>query len=145
MKNTTIVGLSHIKRNGDAVIGNKNGTFDAKLRMGDQNVKVHADVYPHFIKFIHPHIRVESQVGDIDILIQLTVDGNGKFVLENFEIDEFKHVKIQVHGLALLDPLIDLIADGFIQFFNPNARQLITKFVRPVIEEEIKKFTPSSY
>lgn len=142
IKNGLITGLSHAARNGDATIGNKNGTYDAHLRLGDKNIKFHADIDAVIGKILRPKATLDSEIGDIDVKMSLAVTPEGKFQLEDFEIDEFKHVQIHVHGLAILDPLIDLIGDGFIAFFNPNARRLLTNLLRPVIEEQLKNFHP---
>lgn len=40
LKETRITGLSHVQRVGDAVLKNENGSFAAKLHLGDNNVKL---------------------------------------------------------------------------------------------------------
>lgn len=61
LKETRITGLSHVQRVGDAVLKNENGSFAAKLHLGDNNVKIFSDLDLHFLgNIIHPHLKVSG-------------------------------------------------------------------------------------
>ena len=45
-----------------------------------------------------------------------------------------------MHGLQLLDPIVDGLADAFIEMANDQARKMITSIVRPILEKEVKNF-----
>ena len=140
VKEMTITGLSHVRRIGDAAIENNNGSFTAKLHLGDSNVKFHANLTINVGNLIHPHVSVDADIGDIAVQFAVAIGADGKPALKQFDIDEFRHVALHVHGLGALDPLVDLVGDAFILFGNTQARHLITTIVRPIIESELKNF-----
>lgn len=70
----------------------------------------------------------------------MTIGADSKPALKEFDIEEFKHVKVLVHGLGPLDHLVDLIADAYIAIANTQARHMITGIVRPILEQELKNF-----
>jgi len=136
----TIVGLSHLHRSGDSDIGTENNHFIAHLRLGDDNIRIHYKVDANFMNLLHPHLTLESEVENIDMKATIGLDADGKPTLTEFHIEELKHVKIHVHGLGLLDPLIDLIGDAFIEVFNPTARDLLSNLLKGMIGDMLKNF-----
>nr|ABL09301.1 allergen Aca s 7 [Acarus siro] len=141
LKNTRITGLSHVQRVGDAILENKNGSFQAKLHLGDNNVKLFSDITIHLLSnIIHPHLKVEADIGNIGVKFGVAIGADGKPALKDFDVEKLEHVKIIVHGLGPLDPLVDLVADAFIAIGNTQARHLVTGIVRPIIESELKNF-----
>ncbi|OTF74253.1 Group 7 mite allergen-like protein (lipopeptide binding protein) [Euroglyphus maynei] len=136
MDNVEVKGLGRIHRNGDAVLKSGNGTFDVKLRLNDENVVATTDLHLKIGKVLHPNLKAEIDIGDIDIKFELAIV-DGKFKLEQFEIDELKHCKVIVHGLHSLDNVVDIIADAYLLLFNKKARQQISDLLRPLIEHEI--------
>nr|ABM53755.1 mite allergen Tyr p 7 [Tyrophagus putrescentiae] len=140
LKETKITGLSHVRRVGDAVLKNENGSFTAKLHLGDDNVKLFSDISLHFLhNIIHPNLKVEIDIGNIGVGFGVTIGADGKPALKDFDIEEFKHVKIHVHGLGPLDHLVDLIGEAYISLANTQARHMITGIVRPILDQELKK------
>ncbi|XP_027202698.2 mite allergen Lep d 7-like [Dermatophagoides pteronyssinus] len=139
MENVTVKGLGRIHRNGNAIMKNSNGTFDIRLRLNDENVIATSDLHIKMGKHIHPNLKAEVDIGDIDIKFELGMV-DGKFKLEQFEIDELKHCKVYVHGLQNLDNIIDIVADAYLLFFNKKARHQIGDLIRPLIEHEILHF-----
>ena len=115
---TVITGLSHVQRIGNSVTENKNGSFLAQLKFGDSNVKARGFVSIHAGHHIHPELQVEADIGDIAVRFVIELGADGKPALKQFEIEEFEHVKIHVHGLLLLDPLVDVVGDAYIALFN---------------------------
>ena len=140
LNNTIIIGLSRIHRVGDAHLGNDvDGNFSAKISFGDSKLKLHSDVKVHINKTtIHPNLKLDANIGDIELTFSAVMDGDGRLGINKFNIDQLKHVSIQVHGLSVLDPLVEIIADGYIQLANSKARHLIVNIVRPIIEKELK-------
>jgi hypothetical protein len=136
----TITGLSHLKRSGESTIGTENNHFVAHIEVGDDNIKIHYKVDATFMNLFHPKLTLESEVGNIDIKAAIGVDADGKPVLNELHIEELQHVKIYVHGLGLLDPLIDLIGDAFIEFFNPTARDLLSNLLKGMLGDVLKNF-----
>nr|Q9U1G2.1 RecName: Full=Mite allergen Lep d 7; AltName: Allergen=Lep d 7; Flags: Precursor [Lepidoglyphus destructor]CAB65963.1 putative allergen [Lepidoglyphus destructor] len=139
IKNAVITGLSHISRRGDAKIDTDGGAFAATLKLGDKNIRIKTDLHLDLGKIIHPNLKFEGHIGDIDMKLKLKLDAEGKPSLDQFEIDEFEQVELFIHGLGPLDPLVDVIADSFVKYFNPQARKLVTDMLKPILVEEIKK------
>jgi hypothetical protein len=135
-----ITGLSHLHRSGDSDIGTENSHFIAHLRLGDDNIKASFKVAANFMNLIHPHLTLESTIENIDMKATIGVDANGKPQVNEFHVEELKHVQVYVHGLGLLDPLVDLIADGFIAAFNPTARDLLSNLLKGMIGDLLKDF-----
>lgn len=137
-----ITGLSHISRNGDAKLDSDNG-FVAKMRLGDNEIKVTGELTIKLGKLIHPNLRLEVEIGHLDVIFAVAVGSDGKFSLKEFSIDELQNVHVKVHGLSILDPVIDIVAESFIKFFNTQAMKLISDEIRPMIEAEIKNLKPN--
>ena len=112
--------------------------FVVKLKFGDQNIRIHYKAEASF-EDLHTSATLESQVGDIDVKATVALGSDGKPTLSSFEIDELRHVKIDVHTpLKILDHLVDALAEGFITVFNPMARDLISKVAKDLLEKELK-------
>ncbi len=135
-----ITGLSHLHRSGESTMGTENNHFTAHLRIGDNNIKIHYKVEASFLNIFHPHLVLESEVENIDIKADIGLDSDGKPSLTQFHIEELKHARVHVHGLGLLDPLIDLIADGFVEIFNPQARDLLSNIMKNMVGDMLKNF-----
>jgi len=135
-----INGLSHLHRTGESTIGTENKHFVAHLQMGDDNIKVHYKVELSFMNIFHPHLTLESEIENIDMKATIGIDDAGHPQLTEFHIDELKHVKVHVHGLGLLDPLIDLVADSFVAVFNPTARDLLSNLLKGMVGDMLKNF-----
>ncbi|KAJ6217945.1 hypothetical protein RDWZM_009102 [Blomia tropicalis] len=141
IRETVVVGLSKAHRVGEAVMFNENGSFGAKLHLGDSNVKFHSALTVNLGKIIHPHLKADVKIGLIKLNFAIALDATtGKPSLKEFYVEELKGVTVEVHGLGLLDPLIDVIADIFVEVANKQARQLVTEIVKPIIEDELKNF-----
>jgi hypothetical protein len=136
-----ITGLSHLHRSGESTMGTENNHFTAHLRIGDNNIKIHYKVEASFLNIFHPHLVLESEVENIDIKADIGLDSDGKPSLTQFHIEELKHARVHVHGLGLLDPLIDLIADGFVEIFNPQARDLLSNIMKNMVGDMLKNFS----
>lgn len=66
LKETKIIGLSLVHRVGDSFFKSENGSFVAKLHLGDKNVKLFSDITLHFLSNIfHPNLKVEVVLGNI--------------------------------------------------------------------------------
>jgi hypothetical protein len=135
-----ITGLSHLHRSGDSTIGTENNHFAAHIQMGDNNIKVHFNVQVDLLGIFHPHLVLESDIENIDLKADIGVGADGKPTLTGLLIDELKHVKVQVHGLGPLDPLVDVIADEFIKVFNPQARDLLSGVLKGMVGDLLKDF-----
>lgn len=137
---TTIAGLGHALRVGDAAVTNKDGSFNAKLQLGDADVRAKSDLTVHVSQLIHPDLKLEADIGHLTVTFSVAIGSDGKPALKEFHIDELAHTKVHIHGaIALLDPVIDVIAQAFIRMFNSLARDAITQVVKPVLEDELKK------
>lgn len=141
LHSTTISGLANIKRIGDAEMKNTNGAFSAKLRLGDEHLKAHSTLTINVGHFIHPELSVDVDIGSIQLLFSAGLGAGGKLELQDFEIEKFQHVKFHIHGLILIDPLVDAIADAFVTVFNTHARHLLTTNIRPILEAELRNRT----
>nr|ABL09315.1 allergen Ale o 7 [Aleuroglyphus ovatus] len=136
---TVIAGLGKASRIGDAAVQNTNGAFNAKLRLGDNDVRAESDITVHIGPLIHPDLKLEADIGHLTITFGVEIGSDGKPGLKEFNIDELEHVKVHVHGeIELLDPVIDVISQAFVKMFNSLARDMITQVVKPVLEDEIK-------
>lgn len=144
---TTIAGLGHATRVGDAAVTNKDGSFNAKLQLGDSDVRAKSDLTVHVSQLIHPDLKLEADIGHLTITFAVAIGSDGKPALKEFNIDELTHTKVHVHGaIQLLDPVLDVIVQAFLKMFNTLARDVITQAVRPVLEDELKKMMgPASY
>ena len=145
LHSTTITGLSKIKRLGDAQMKNENGSFSANLRLGDEDLKAVSTVTINVGHFIHPQVNVEVDIGAIGLYFSAGLGGDTKLAVKEFDIEKFQHVKFHVHGLILIDPLVDVIADAFVSIFNTQARHLLSTRIRPILDAELRNMTkPSS-
>lgn len=144
LRQTVMTGLSGISRNGDAKLDSGSEGFTAKLRLGDNDVSVVSELTVRLGELIHPNLRLETEVGHLDVQLALGVGSDGAFQLKDFYIDELKKVHVKVHGLSILDPLIDIVANLFVKFFNKDARDMVSEMVRPMIEVEIKHLKPGN-
>ena len=135
----TITGLSHLYRSGDSSLGTENQHFVAHLKFGDKNIKVHYKGEARFMD-LHTHVTLESLIGDIDVKATIGVE-NGKPAITEFQIDELKHVKIDIHTpIKILDHFIDFLGEEFIKIFNPTAENLISKILKDVVGKELANF-----
>jgi len=133
----TITGLSHLARSGDSTIGTENEHFTAKLQLGDNNIHAHFNVRLDFMD-LTTHLDLDADIANIDLKTTIGVDAAGKPMISSLDIDELKHVRIQVHGpVAPLDGVLDLLADAFIEVFNPLARTELSKVLKDIIGKEI--------
>jgi len=136
----TITGLSHLYRSGDSSMGTENSHFVAHLRFGDQNIHLHYKGEASFMD-LHTHLTLESQIGDIDVKAVIGLDSSGKPSITSFEIDELKHVKLDVHTpIPILDHFIDFLGEEFIKVFNPVARNLVSKILKDMVGKELSNF-----
>lgn len=142
MRQTVVYGLSHIQRNGNAKVDDKDDGFSAKMLLGGNKLKVDSELTVVLGKLIHPNLKMEATIGNIDIQFATDIDADGKFKLKEFVIDELKDVQIKVHGLSILDPLIDIVSDAFLVFFNKEARESITETVEPIVAAELRNMSP---
>nr|AAQ54607.1 Gly d 7 [Glycyphagus domesticus] len=143
IKNAEITGLSHIARNGDAKIDTANGGFAALLKLGDKNIRVKTDLIVNIGKILHPHLKLESEIGDIDMKLKLAlVDGKPELDQSRLTNSSTFICRFTVWDHSI--PLVDVIADAFVKYFNPQARKLVTDAMKPIamkpiLVEEIKK------
>lgn len=136
VKDILLLGLSHIHRNGDVVVVKKDEGMDITVRFGDDNMKMSSELDLELNYVLHQNLTLEAKIRHLDVKFSVAMsDGNVK--LEDFDIDELKGFRLFVHGLHILDPIIDVLADGFVFVFNKQTRGMITKVLRPIIEEKI--------
>jgi len=133
LTNGTLTGLSHLHRNGNATLGTENQHFAVHLKVGDENIKLNYNAHIDFLDIIHPNLQIEADIGNIDINATIMLDTDGKPVIQQFEIDELKHTRVLVHGLGILDPLVDIIADVVIEVANPQIRKALSHVVETMI------------
>lgn len=145
-RQTKIHGLSYIARNGDALVDSDDQGFEAKLRLGDSNVKVSSSMTIQLGALIHNQYDMEAEVGDIDVQFATSVDSDGNFELKDFKIDQLEHVKVTLHGVTIIDKLteqiVGVISELFIAFFNGEARKMISDTIRPMMANELKHLRP---
>ena len=141
LHSTTIVGLSNIKRLGDAEMKSENGAFSAKLRLGDEHLKAHSTLSVNIGALIHPELSVDVDIGAIGLYFSAGIGAGGKMEVKDFDIEKFQHVKFHTHGLIVLDPIINVIADAFVSVFNTQARHLLTTNIRPILDAELRNMT----
>lgn len=136
VKNIMLNGLSHIHRNGDVIVVKKDDGMDITVRLGDENMKMSGELDLELNYVLHQNLTLEAKIRHLDVKFSVDMtDGDVK--LDEFDIDELKGFRLFVHGLHILDPIIDILADGFVFVFNKQTRGMITKVVRPIIEEKI--------
>jgi len=140
LTNGTLNGLSHLHRANNATLGTENQHFVVHLQVGDENVKFRYNAHVDFLDILHPNLVIEGDIGNIDINATIMLDSEGKPVINQFEIDELKHVQIYIHGLGILDPLLDLIADAAIEVANPQIRNALSHLVQGMIGEQLANF-----
>ncbi|CAG2171698.1 unnamed protein product, partial [Oppiella nova] len=132
-----VKGLSHLARSGDCDIGTDKGKFIAHIQLGDSNVNVHFHGVMK-LNIFHATVNFDASVGNLDIKATAGLDDKGKLMLNEFNVDELKNVKIHISGLSILTPLVNAIANGFVTIFNPQARSLIGNALKGIIEKEIQ-------
>src|SRR5699024_2736629 len=113
--------------------------YKAQLQIGGSNVKAFSSVSAYMGPYVHPEMRVESDIASIGTHFSVQIAPNGVPMLKHFEIDQFKHVRFHVQGPFLpLDPMIEVLSDVFVAIFNTQARHLLSTHVQPIVEEELK-------
>ncbi|XP_054154717.1 uncharacterized protein LOC128953265 isoform X1 [Oppia nitens] len=140
----TIWGLKNISRSGDSKIDIAK-TISAHLQFGDANLKIH---YKGELQFMDLKTSgsLEAYVDKLDVIADIGADDKGKLHVNGFNIDELKHVRIDFHGpIKVADHIIDALADGFVDIFNKQTRELLSKVVKDLLEKELQNlhFPPS--
>ncbi|KAH9400470.1 hypothetical protein TYRP_013994 [Tyrophagus putrescentiae] len=137
---TVLTGLARASRVGDAKVTNKDGSFNAKLQLGDSNVKANSDMTLMVSQLIHPDLKLEADIGHMTITFGTAIGTDGKPDVNEFNIDELTDTKVHIHGqISLFDPLIDVVATEFIKYFNTVARDVLTQVIKPLLQDEMKK------
>jgi len=136
----TITGLSHLARSGDSSLSTEGGHFSAKLQFGDNNIHAHFKLDAEFMG-LHVKATLDSDIGNIDVKVNIGVGADGKPAITSFEVDKLQHVKIDIHGpIAPLDGILDLLLDGFVEVFNPLAEKLLGQVLKDVVGKELANF-----
>jgi len=136
----TITGLSHLTRSGDSSLGTEGGHFAAKLQFGDNNIHAHFKLDAEFMG-LKVKATLDTDIGNIDVKVNIGVGADGKPAITAFEIDKLQHVKIDVHGpIAPLDGVLDLLLDGFVEVFNPQVEKLLGGILKDFVGKELANF-----
>jgi len=133
LTNGSLTGLSKIHRAGNATIGTEAGHFAVHLKVGDEKISFAYNAKVNFLDILHPNLQIEGDVAAIDINATIMLDSDGKPKISQFEIDELKHVRFHVHGLGILDPLVDLIADVAVEVANAQIRKALSHIVEGMV------------
>jgi hypothetical protein len=141
LTNGSLNGLSALHRTANSTIGTENQHFVAHLRVGDENVHFKYDVHVDLLDLLHPSFQIQGDIENIDINITIALDSDGKLAIQQFEIDELKHVRMQIHGLGVLDPIADIIADVIIEVANPQIRKSLSHLVEGMIGPMLTNFS----
>ncbi|CAG2104697.1 unnamed protein product [Medioppia subpectinata] len=132
-----IKGLSHLIRSGDCDIGTDKGKFVAHVQVGDANVAAHFHGVMK-LNIFHATVNLDVSIGNLDVKLGVGLDDKQKMHLNDFNIDELKNVKIHVSGLKIFTPLVNALANAFVNVFNPQTRQILGNLLKGIIEKEIQ-------
>jgi len=140
-----ISGLSSIHRSGDCQIGNEKGNFKASVELAVNNMKFH---YHADLEFMHIKKGLLLEGGDllVDVKAVVIIDSaSGKPQLVDFKVVELRGLKLKIHGLGILDPLINLIMKAGIALFNTQIKHFLETKGKDIIGGVIKDFKMGGY
>nr|XP_027204016.1 mite allergen Lep d 7-like [Dermatophagoides pteronyssinus] len=97
MKNITVQGLSHIYRNGNAVMKNNSNIIDIQLQLNDKNIIVTSDL--NVKTDIKNFENLNCQISYDNIHINFKFEKNhDQFKVKEFKIVHFENCQVNIQG-----------------------------------------------
>ena len=140
-----LTGLSRALRVGNAEMVNQNGAFNAKLQLGDNDVKLNADLTIHLGKQIHPDLKLDADIGHMLVTFGIQYDSAGKPSVSEFKIDQLKNMKVKVHSkISIIDPVLDELVQIATKVLNKLVLDIVTQVVKPALSDQMTKLLGGS-
>ena len=99
MKNITVHGLSHIYRNGNAVMKNNSNIIDIQLQLNDKNIIVTSGLYAKTDKTEKFFENLNCQISYDNIHINFKFEKNhDQFKVKEFKIVHFENCQVNIQG-----------------------------------------------
>ncbi|XP_027202699.2 mite allergen Lep d 7-like [Dermatophagoides pteronyssinus] len=131
MINVTVNGLSHIHRNGNAVMRNNSGTIDIQFCLNDEKFIVTSGMNIKAVGKSYPNLNGEIDYGNIDMTFELE-KSNGELKFKQFKIDAFKQCEVNVQGSSEIE--------GYKEYYNDKVCKRMRELIHPIIEQKIISF-----
>ena len=136
---TRLTGLGRALRVGNAEMVSNNGAFNAKLQLGDNNVKVFSDLTIH-LSGTNFNVEMNADVGHMLVTFGIQYDSAGKPSVSEFKIDELKDMKVKLDSqISILNPVLDELVKIATKVANKLVLDIVTQVVKPVLSDEMTK------
>nr|XP_027202699.1 mite allergen Lep d 7-like [Dermatophagoides pteronyssinus] len=131
MQNVTVNGLSHIHRNGNAVMRNNSNIIDIQLQLNDENIIATSNVNIETTLKNFDNLNCQVDYGNIDIKFELEKN-HDQFKVKQFQIDEFKQCEVTVQGSSEVE--------SYKEYYNDEVCKQMRELIHPIIEQKIISF-----
>lgn len=131
-------GLSSIHRSGNCVLKKETDGFTADVKLELDNLNFHFKAEVKLDK-LHKDVLITGHTDMIEIEANahMNTDAN-KADLKELKVLQLKKLHVDIHGLTVLDPILNAFTNVMIEVLNPVVKNLLEKEVKKVLADKIK-------
>lgn len=131
-------GLKSLHRSGNCLLKKETDGFTADVKLELDNLDFHFKAEVKLDK-LHKDVLITGHTDMIEVEANAHMNTEtNKADLKEFKVLQLKKLHVNIHGLSVLDPILNAFTNVMIEALNPVVKGLLEKEAKNILSEKIK-------